>query len=185
MSYFSYETHRYKSNFNKVVWGKIKRVETNFPDWSYEELIRHGYGLRYVVGSRQHVEIYNKTDSRVMRYRLMIGGQIMPHVAAMIKGMYNFSNLTVINIKRTELNHMLAVIRRFDATLLNGSTFSNTYATFNLSAQQIERYFNMFNDPMPEGVADNDKLLTPKAFIKELCINNRPTFNLAFPIVSG
>lgn len=74
---------RWRSNFHKLCWEKIKELKPDLPRWTWDELVKYGWRIRInPTNFRADIDLIH-TDGTFVSFRLSINGQIMPHVEAM------------------------------------------------------------------------------------------------------
>lgn len=156
--------YRWKSDFHKAIWEKIKLAEPKFPNWTYEELQAHGYHIRHnPTTPRTYVDLVH-TDGTFTSYKMMIDDQVMPHITAIILRIYGFDHRRFLRSEATAFKtHINAVAPEFVVTL------TSTYFNINGNSQYIYKLFQQIQETPTDTTHPDVNITTAKWFVEEVC----------------
>lgn len=110
---------RWKSDFHKVCWEKIKELKPELPRWTWDELVKYGWGIRInPTNNRADIDLIH-TDGTFISFRLSINGQIMPHVEAMVFRLFGIHSTTCTREESNLIYPQLQNFPGFVATRAN------------------------------------------------------------------
>lgn len=80
--------YKWKSNFHRILWAKIKEQNPDMPNWTIEQLTANGWSIN--TGTRGYVQLIHKDGAR-FTITVYIDGQINPHVQKTIASVLGIS----------------------------------------------------------------------------------------------
>lgn len=157
--------YRWKADFHKAIWERIKQAEPNFPNWTYDELRANGYHIRHnPTTPRTYVDLVH-TDGTFTSYKMMIDDQIMPHITAIILRIYGCNHR---RFTRSDANQVKTYVNRVAPEFT--VTLTNTYFNIDGQSQNIYKLFQEIQDTPTDPSHPDVNITTAKWFVEEVCI---------------
>lgn len=162
--------YRWKTDFHKAIWEKIKQMEPSYPRWTFEQLTEYGWKIRLNPTNRRGVIDLVHSDGTATSFKMGIDGQAMPHMMAIISNLYGVPFRSFTKENAEELKSYLQEMN----SSANVTVYETGLRVSFVKGNAVDIYKGVQSTPLDESYEYPD-VTTSEAFVSNVIDTGKNT----------